>query len=102
MDRPGVVVFLVDSGASSAPEEEEDSSEFIPSEFIPMGPEEVFRSGGETCGDPPPVWSGSSPQSGTELLRRSNSAVQTKRYTFVLRNPRCSTTTNPLRSSSLT
>jgi hypothetical protein len=47
MDRPGVVVFFIGLVASSAAEDEEDSNELITSEFIPMGPEEVFRSGAE-------------------------------------------------------
>jgi hypothetical protein len=47
MDRPGAVVFFVGFAASSAAGDEEDSNELIPSEFIPMGPEQVFRSGAE-------------------------------------------------------
>jgi hypothetical protein len=36
----GIVLFLAASGGESkTSEEEEDSNELIPSEFIPMGPE---------------------------------------------------------------
>jgi hypothetical protein len=42
--RLGVVVIIGSAPAFSMLEEEDDSPELIPGEFIPMGPEVVFRS----------------------------------------------------------
>jgi hypothetical protein len=43
----GVVIFVRSAATSSALDEADDSNKFIPAEFVPMGPAEVFRSAPE-------------------------------------------------------